>query len=146
MRATRVLGVLVLHGHHPRPAEEKKHEVRVAKKSFCASCYGLLIGAVLSLTLVAVFVLTGWPGWPDVHLAYVLYGLGVLGAIAGLVQALVFSTGARVRFVLAAVFVVGTSLMLIATDIVTMNLMADLFVVLLAVFWLLSRISLSHRD
>jgi hypothetical protein len=143
MRATRLAGVLVLHGHHPPGPGEKRHELRFGRKSFCASCYGLLTGAVVSLAMVAVFALTSWR---DIHLAYVLYGLGVLAAILALVQALVFSPGARTRFVLAAGFVVGASLMLIATDMVTTSLAADLFIVLLAVFWLLSRISLSHRD
>ena len=79
-------------------------------------------------------------------MAYVLYSLGVVGVVLGLVQAHVLRTRARIRFIIAVVFVVGTSLMLISTDLVTANVMADLFVVLLAVFWLLSRISLSHRS
>jgi len=145
-RATKVLGVLFLHGHHPLDSEVMVHELRVGGKSFCASCFGLSAGAVLSFTGVTVFALSGWPGWMDIRLAYILYSVGVVGVTLGLVQALVLSSGARIRFVLAAVFVFGTSLMLISTDILTANLMVDLFVVLLAVFCLLSRISLSHRN
>ena len=66
--------------------------------------------------------------------------------ITGLLQPLMTDVGAKVRFVLAFVFVVGTSLMLLATELLAANLVADLFVVLLAIFLLLSRISLSHRN
>ncbi len=145
-RATKVLGVSLLHGHHPLGPEAVTHELRIKDKSYCASCSGLLSGALLSLAFVAVFALSAWPGWTDRCLVYVLYGVGVAGVLMGMVQALVLKPGARIRFVLATVFVVGTSLMLVATDLLTADLTADLFVVLLAVFWLLSRISLSHRD
>lgn len=141
-RATTLLGVLVLHGHHPAGKDEGRHELRVGPKSFCATCFGLLTGAVVSLTVIAIFALSGWV---DGRFVYGLYYAGVAGVMLGLVPTIVVGIGARARFALAAVFVLGTCLMLVATDILAANLVADLFVVLLAVFWLLSRISLSHR-
>lgn len=99
----------------------------------------------MSLTLVVLLALTGWPAWIDWRISYGLYSLGVFGVILGLVQSLALDTSAWARFAIAAVFVIGTGLMLIATDVVTSSLMADLFVVLLAIFWLLSRILLSHK-
>lgn len=140
--ATRVLGVLLVHGHHPAEREGKKHELRVGKKSFCATCFGLLAGAMVSLAVVAAFALSGWS---DGSFAYALYYAGVVGVILGLVPVLLLGVGAPARLALASVFVLGTCLMLVASDVLTANLIADLFVVLLAVFWLLSRISLSHR-
>jgi hypothetical protein len=82
----------------------------------------------------------------DLSFAYSLYLLGVLGILLSLVQALAFNPKPRIRFVLAAFFVVGAGFMLIATDALTANIMADLLAILLAVFWVLSRISLSHRS
>lgn len=146
VRTTRVLGVLLLHGHHPLGSETVAHELRLGNKTFCASCYGMFAGAFISLTAVTVFAFLGSPVFADARFAYVLYCGGVAGVIPGLLQALVLNTGARVRFVLATLFVVGTSLMLIATDVLTSSLTADLFVLMLAVFWLLSRLSLSHRS
>ncbi len=142
-RATEVFGILLLHGHHPPGPQEKEHELLAGGKSFCASCFGLLAGAAVSLMVVVVFTLSGWA---DGRFAYTLYYAGVAGVILGLVPAITLKTGARARFALAVVFVLGTSLMLVATDLLTLNLVADLFVVLLVVFWLLSRISLSHRN
>ena len=142
-RATRIFGILLLHGHHPLEDEvSMRHELRFRGKSFCASCFGLLSGAVISLMAIAVFLFSNWA---DGYLALFLYLLGLGGVILGLVPT-VLSVGARSRFVLGMIFVTGTCAMLIAMDAATANLTADLFVVLLALFWLISRISLSHLN
>jgi len=146
IRATRFLGLLVVHGHHASGSELTKHELFVGGRSFCATCYGLLAGAAVSLTITTAFAVSGWPGWIGTYSAYLVYYVGVAAVVTGLLQPLVAEVGAKARFVLAFAFVVGTSLMLLATDLLAANLVADLFVVLLAIFWLLSRISLSHRS
>jgi hypothetical protein len=146
IRATRLLGLLVVHGHHTSGSELTKHELFVWRRSFCATCYGLLTGAVVSLAIITAFVVSGWPGWIGTYSLYLAYSVGVVAVITGLLQPLMTDVGAKARFVLSFVFVVGTSLMLLATELLTANLVADLFVVLLAIFWLLSRISLSHRN
>jgi len=144
IRATRFLGLLVVHGHHASGSELTKHELLVRGRSYCATCYGLLTGGVVSLTIMTAFAVSGWQGWVGPYSAYLAYYVGVAAVITGLLQPLVLEVGAKARFVLAFVFVVGTSLTLLATELLTANLMADLFVILLAIFWLLSRISLSH--
>ena len=146
IRATRFLGLLVVHGHHPSGSESTKHELLLRGRSFCATCYGLLTGAVVSLATITGFAVSGWLGWIGNYPAYLVYYVGVTAVITGLTQTLMPQAGAKARFLLAFVFVGGTGLMLLATDLLTANLMADLFVVVLAIFWLLSRISLSYRD
>jgi len=141
-RATRVFGLLLLHGHHPAESDEKRHELWLGGKSYCATCFGLLTGAIVSLTAIVAFALSGLA---DGGFGYTLYSVGVICVILGLVPSLGLTIEARARFTFAAVFVLGTYLMLAATEILTANLIADLFVVLLAIFWLVSRISLSHR-
>jgi uncharacterized membrane protein len=146
IRATRFFGVLVVHGHHTSGSESTKHELFFRGRSFCATCYGLLTGAIVSLTIVTAFVVSGWSGWSSIYPGYLVYCTGVVAVVTGLLQTLVPEAGAKARFVLAFVFVAGTSLMLLATELLSRNLVADFFVILLAVFWLLSRISLSHRS
>ena len=145
IRATRFMSIQILHGHHPMESA-KRHELVIKGRSYCATCYGLLAGAILSLVTVTVFGLSSWSVWTDLRPAYFMYLLGVSGVIVGLSQVLMPSIRARARFALSFLFVVGTGLMLLATDLLTANLSADLFVILLAIFWLLSRISLSHRS
>jgi hypothetical protein len=95
---------------------------------------------------MTAFVVSGWSGWTGIFPAYFVYYVGVAAVVTGLLQTLVPNAGAKARFVLALVFVAGTSLMLLATELLSRNLVADMFVILLAVFWLLSRTSLSHRS
>ena len=142
-RATRILGILLLHGHHPLEDQgTTTHELRFRGKSFCASCFGLLTGASISLVVIVVFLFSDWA---DGYLARSLYFLGLGGVALGLVPALL-NVSARTRFVLEMIFVTGTCVMLIAMDVATANLTADLFVVSLVLFWLISRILLSHRN
>jgi len=143
IQETRVSGVRLVHCHH-LGAEMETHELQIRGKSYCASCFGLLSGAILSVTAVGTFATCGWPSRLDLSYAYGLYFLGVAGATLGLVLAHALYLRPRARFALSAFFVVGTGFILIATDILTGSLTADLLVVLLAVFWVLSRILLSH--
>ena len=141
-RTTKVLGFVLLHGHHPvREDGTAIHEFRLGEKNYCASCFGLFAGSILSLTMITAFLLFGWT---DSHPARIIYIMGVAGAVLGLIPAVV-SVGTWSRFILGAIFVAGTCLILIAAEIMTGNLMADLLVILLSVFWLLFRISSSHR-
>jgi len=139
-RATRIFGILLLHGHYPPGEHSTTHELRLRGKNFCASCFGLFTGAMVSLIVIAVFLLSDWA---DGYLAHFLYFSGLGGVVLGLVPAILV-VGARTRFVLGMVFVTGTCVMLVAMDVATANLTADLLVVLLVLFWLISRISLSH--
>lgn len=145
-RTTRVFGAHLVHGHHPAGPETESHELRIGGKSYCASCFGLLTGATASLIVVVAFAFHGWPAEFDLSFAYGLYCVGVVGAVLGLFQTLAFNPKPWARFFLAVFFAVGTGFMLIATDVLTASVMADLLVILLAVFWVLSRISLSHRS
>jgi len=143
MRETKILGVSLLHGHHAPGPESVTHEFQIDGKTFCASCFGFLVGAILALITVVTFAVSSWS---KTDLAYVSYGLGAVGVLFGLVQMLGLKARPRTRFIISAGFVSGTSLMLIGTDILTENLIADLLVVLLAVFWIISRVLLSDRS
>jgi hypothetical protein len=143
VRATRVFGVFLLHGHHS-PSEDigATRELQFRGKNFCASCFGLLTGAIVSLIAISVYLLSGWK---DGYLAWFVYFLGVTAVALGFASTLL-EMGARTKFLLGIIFIAGTSFMLIASDAVAASLTADFLVMLLAVFWLLSRISLSHRN
>jgi hypothetical protein len=139
-RTTEVLGFVLLHGHH-REDSTATHEFRFGEKNYCASCFGLFAGSILSLMMITAFLLFGWT---DIYLTRIMYVAGVAGAVLGLIPVVV-SVGTWSRFILGAIFVTGTCLILIAAEIMAGNLLADLLVILLSIFWLLFRISSSHR-
>lgn len=144
VRATKILGFLLLHGHHSPGPEAMLHEMQVGAKRYCATCFGLLTGAVMSLAFVVTYALSGWPEYVGGGAPYVLYSAGVVGVLLGFVQVLASGIRAWTRFMLSASFVIGTAFMLVATDVITADFLADVFVIALAVFWLLSRLGLSH--
>ncbi len=140
---TRVFGLRLVHCHH-FGAEMGTHELQIKGKSYCATCFGLLTGAIFSMVSVGIFATYGWPSRLDLSYAYGLYFLGVAGPTLGLILAHGSHLRPRVRFALSAFFVVGTGFTLIATDTLTGSMTADVLVILLAVFWVLSRVSLSQ--
>jgi hypothetical protein len=141
-RASKVFGILLLHGHHPlREDGAAAHELWIGEKTFCASCFGFLTGAVPSLIAISYFVFSNWT---DAHLSHILYVTGLGGVVLGFLPAL-HRTSALTRFISSAAFVLGSCFMLIAMDLAAANLTDDLFTILLTIFWLLCRISLSHR-
>lgn len=143
IQATRVLGVRLVHCHH-LGAQMETHELQISGKSCCASCFGLLIGAILSMMNVGLFAVHGWPSLMDLSCAYDMYLLGATVAILGLVLGQVSRLGSRARFSISALFVIGTGFVLIATDTFSGSVTADLLAVLLDVFWILARLSLSR--
>jgi len=133
-----------VHGHHPNCGKFSTHTFQIGNKMFCASCMGLLFGAVTSLLGIVAYFFNGW------HIgqgSLFLIIAGILGVVFGLLQfPLLKNRRSFLRFFLNAFFVLGTFLILIGIDTLVRSLSVDLFLVVLSVFWLFTRISLSQWD
>jgi hypothetical protein len=44
-------------GHHPDCEQFKNHILKFKNKTFCAGCFGLAIGSIISITLVIIYLL-----------------------------------------------------------------------------------------
>jgi len=141
---SQILNLRIVHGHHPSCESFSSHEFRVGKRTFCVSCMGLLFGALITLAgTIAYF----FSEWLFVTESSPLIGVGALGVAFGLLRFLLFNVRRRVlRFSLNTFFVLGTFLVLIGIDTLIQSLSIDLFLVLLSVFWLSTRIRLSQWD
>jgi hypothetical protein len=129
-----------LAGHHPNCGNYGAHVFRIKGKAVCAACSGLLLGGLSALAVASAYFFGDW-NVADYSSWMVL--LGIAGVSFGLFQ---FKFRSLVRLSLNTVFVLGTLLILIGIDELVQSLVFDLFVVCLIVFWLLTRISLSHWD
>mgnify|MGYP001036737374 FL=1 len=129
-------------GHHPNCGNFSAHIFQIGNAKLCSSCTGLFLGALGALAGTAMYFFGNW------HIAQVVHSLlwvGILGVASGLLQYLLFNVGKSfVRLFLNSVFVLGTFLILIGLDELTQSLATDLFIVLMSVFWLYTRISLSE--
>ncbi len=134
----------IAHGHHPSCENFASHEFQVGKRSFCTSCMGLLLGALITLAGTITYFFNEWPMATE---SFPLIGVGTLGVALGLLRFLLFNVRRRVlRFSLNTFFVLGTFLILIGIDTLIQSLFIDLFLILLSVFWLFTRIRLSQWD
>ncbi|MFQ5758072.1 MAG: hypothetical protein ACE5IF_00170 [Candidatus Bathyarchaeia archaeon] len=129
-----------LRGHHPDCEGFSAHTVRIDDKTLCAACTGLLLGALMALAGAVLYFFGDWHiaqnGLPAVF-------VGTLGVGFGLFQ---LEFRSFVRLLLNAFFVLGAFYILVGIDKLTQSLFIDLFLVVLIVFWLFTRILLSQWD
>jgi len=129
-----------LKGHHPDCKKFSAHVIHIGSHTLCAACTGLLIGASIALTGTVFYFFGGWH-IEEMNLPAVL--IGIIGIIFGFFQ---LKFRGFVRLMLNAFFVLGAFLILVGIDELTRSLFVDLFLVVLIIFWLLTRILLSQWD
>ena len=127
-----------IEGHHPNCKKFSANKIRPGGSVFCAACTGLLIGAVIAIVEIILFSL----GFFDL-------GIGNLWALAvgevlmfvGLAQ---IKMGGYVKLAVNALFVVGSFISLVVSDLFRQSLLIDGYVIGLIVFMLWFRILLSE--
>jgi hypothetical protein len=133
-----------LRGHHPVCGRFSAHVFRLNGKLFCATCSGLFLGALVALAGVGMFFFGNWQIEQNASLV-VLVGAG--GVILGLLQSpLPTLQNSIIRLFSSTFFVIGTFLILVGIEELAHSTSVDLFLVILSVFWLTTRISLSQWD
>lgn len=128
-------------GHHPDCENFSHHVFQIFNRTFCSACTGLLLGGL------AAFVGTFLYFFRDLHIeqnSLLLVWIGILGVGFGLFQVVARRT--LIRLFLNTFFVLGSFLILMGIDELAQNAFADIFLVLLAVFWLYTRIMISEWD
>lgn len=141
--ASIILGLRIIHGHHPNCGEFSDHELRVGDKTFCVGCLGFFFGALICLFGTVLYFFSDWRigQWSVLAVA-----TGVLGVALGLLQLPTIKIRGSLRLFPNASLVVGTFLVLIGLDTLVHSVVVDLFLLMLSVFWVWTRISLSQWD
>jgi hypothetical protein len=127
-------------GHHPDCGRFSAHMARYRGVSYCAACTGLLAGAVMALATAVLYFFFGF-NFIEVSLPAVV--VGQLGIVLGFIQ---WRFKGWVRSAANALFVFGSSLILIEIDQHVSNLYVDLYLIGLVMFWILTRIMISQWD
>ena len=133
-----------LRGHHPNCGNFSAHVFKISNRTFCTSCTGLLLGALVTLVVTILYFFNGWQiGKESLPTVY----FGILGVSFGLLQFPLFKNRkSPLRFLLNSFFVLGALLILVGIDALIHSITLDLFLILLIVFWIFTRISLSQWD
>ena len=127
-------------GHHPDCQEFSAHVIHLSGYTLCAACTGLLLGALIALIGTFFYFFRGW------HLGEMGFLVVLIGSVELALGFFQLKFRGFVRLMLNALFVVGAFLILVGIDELTRSLSADLFITLLIVFWLFTRIQLSKWD
>jgi len=130
-----------LKGHHPDCEGFSAHVFHIGNRAFCTACTGLLLGGLAALAGAVMYF---FGDWDIIANSSLLVWIGVAGVGLGLFQFRVKTT--VIRLSLNTFFVLGTFLILVGADELAQNVFADMFLVLLFVFWLFTRIILSQWD
>lgn len=135
----------VLRGHHAACKPYSTHVIRIGNKRFCASCSGLLVGAIIVLVCIGLFF------FGNLRISekpFVPILIGVVGVAAGLLYPVVpvkFQNGFT-HFFAGVLLATGSFLIVAAVEEVTKNLSVNLFFVALSVLWLATKMSLSQWE
>jgi hypothetical protein len=128
-------------GHHPDCGNFRAHLLKLNGQVLCAACTGLLIGGILVLAGTVLYFFAEWNLLGQFGLGAVLAGQA--GVALGFFQ---FKFRGFVRSALNAFFVIACFLMLVGVDSLAENVLLDLYVIGLIIFWLFTRILISQRD
>lgn len=127
-------------GHHPDCGRFSAHVARYRGVSYCAACTGLLVGVVIALATAVPYFFLGF-NFIQVSLPAVV--VGQMGIVLGLLQ---LRFNGWVRSAANALFVFGSSLILIGIDQHVGSVFFDLYLIGLVMFWILTRIMISWWD
>jgi len=137
--------VKVLRGHHATCEPYSTHVIKIGNNVFCASCSGLLVGAVIVLVCICLFFFLNLRIGEK---PFVPVLVGVVGVAAGLLYPVVpvkFQNGFT-RFFVGVLLAVGSFLIVAGVEEAAKSLSVDLFFVALSVLWLATKMSLSQWE
>ncbi|MCS7115402.1 MAG: hypothetical protein RMJ15_04800 [Nitrososphaerota archaeon] len=128
-------------GHHPDCGNFDAHIIRLNRRVLCAACTGLLFGGVLVLAGTAsyFFLEVNFLGKPGLWSVLA----GQIGIVLGFFQ---FKFKGFTRSFMNTLFVFSCFLVLVGVDALAENLLIDLYLICLIIFWLFTRILLSQWD
>jgi lysylphosphatidylglycerol synthetase-like protein (DUF2156 family) len=127
-----------INGHHPDCDKFSTNRIKIGGRVFCAACSGLLVGAIIALTVIVLFIL-GFIGSEAGSLWGFVVGAALM--LLGLVQ---IEFGGFIKATVNALFVVGSCVLLVAADLAAQSLLIDAYVLGLIVYMLWLRILLSE--
>ena len=124
-------------GHHPDCKSFAGNRFKIGKFTFCSACSGLVFGAIAVLFAGALYFFAGYNFINDLWFLV----LAELGIVVGLFQYLFHS---YIKFLVNALFVFCSFIVLAGSDFVASDLLLDFYVYGIIIFILILRIMFSQ--
>jgi len=134
-------GRFKVRGHHPDCGNFSEHVIKIGKGKFCSGCTGLCLGAIAALVATFAYALNLLQ--TDLYAVF----FGILGTSLGLLQSthpLNLKIKSNLRLFSNFCLVLGSCLIFIGVDSAARSFEIDSFLILLIIFWIVTRISLSQ--
>jgi len=131
-------------GHHPTCGNFSAHVLQISGKMYCAGCIGLVIGAIISLFGSLLYFLLEFNAG---EIGILIFWLGFTGVFFGILQYNIFN-GDRsvVHSIFNVMFVLGAFLLLIGVHEITSNFLLELYLLIIIIYWIMTRIMLSQLE
>lgn len=133
-------------GHHPTCDHYSDHVITIKESHYCAGCSGLVTGAIIAITGTVLFFFLSF----QIILPEVVFWLGFVFVTIGLLQHPLYQLltlhRGIIRFTINILFVVGSFLLLASVIQLTNSLILAIYLLLLILYWIFTRIVLSRRS
>jgi hypothetical protein len=140
-----IFNIKIVHGHHTMCKEFSHHEFQILDKTFCLGCYGLLSGALLSLSAMISYLFGLW--LINEYTFNFLVWFGIMGVNLGLTKPLLARLKQRmIRYLVEILFVFSIFVLLVTVDLALKNMMTDFYLILLSLYWLWTKITVTRWD
>ena len=128
-------------GHHPVCENFSNHVVKFGKRTYCIGCIGMVTGAIISLVGSIFYFFT------DSHFGnfnVIIFLLGFLEILYGLTFFSLINVGKITRFFSNVIYVIGAFFLLVGIDGITNNFLLEFYLIIVIIFWIIARITLSQ--
>jgi uncharacterized membrane protein len=130
-------------GHHPSCEEFKSHTFTIFKRTICAGCTGLLLGALFTLTIM-LFYYYEFLNFLD---GPYLFGTGLVMVTASL-SLIIFLKNCNnyIKILSNFLLVIGALALFLGVDIVRGDFYIELYLIILILIWIYARIYFSNQN
>ncbi|UCH05794.1 MAG: hypothetical protein JSW05_06420 [Candidatus Thorarchaeota archaeon] len=136
----------VRRGHHYRCEDFSTHVLNIGENVFCAGCTGLSTGAAIAIVGSLFYFIIGVP----LVVPEVIFWTGFAGVAVGIDQHRVYrvlgNPRGAFRFMLNVIFALGAFLLLAGADQLAGSIAVDSYILLIALFWIYTRIAMSKTE
>ncbi|WP_286242506.1 hypothetical protein [Methanobacterium ferruginis] len=134
------VGKIRFEGHHPDCGKFKSHTLLIKGKKYCPGCTGLSVGAFLAILGISIYYFLNFPNI-FLHISFWI-GCGMVFLM--LLLLIFLDLGNRLKLIANLALVLGSLFLLVGIDAVKKNIIIEFYFLILVVFWILTRMSISE--
>ncbi len=129
-------------GHHPDCPVFDTHRIKGAKKTWCAGCLGLLLGCLISMILMALYIVISYQ--QSIMLSRLLFSSGLLLVVLAYGELILRIRSPALHTFLNILLIVGFFFVTESIVELSGNGVYGFFALIICVLWLDTRIQLSR--